>query len=62
MITVTVLVWDHDKITINNNQLKMSPKFDVDYVLANITEDDKIALLSGIVDSSCRLQHFAKNE
>jgi hypothetical protein len=40
----------------------MSPRFDVDYVLANITEDDKIALLSGIVDSSCRLQHFAKNE
>ncbi|RHZ62540.1 beta-glucosidase H [Aspergillus thermomutatus] len=25
----------------------MTPKFDVDYVLANITEDDKIALLSG---------------
>ncbi|KAF4221525.1 hypothetical protein CNMCM5878_008773 [Aspergillus fumigatiaffinis] len=25
----------------------MSPKFDVDYVLANITEDEKIALLSG---------------
>jgi beta-glucosidase len=25
----------------------MSPKFNVDYVLANITEDDKIALLSG---------------
>jgi hypothetical protein len=28
---------------------EMTPKIDVDYVLANITEDDKIALLSGML-------------
>ncbi|GIK06025.1 hypothetical protein Aspvir_010143 [Aspergillus viridinutans] len=33
--------------TIHDDQPKMTPKFDVDYVLANISEDDKIALLSG---------------
>jgi hypothetical protein len=35
------------KSTIRDDQLKMTPKFDVDYVVANISEDDKIALLSG---------------